>query len=384
MISLEDFPDDIYILLDSDFRAEFFKTAWKLVGGYRKLAKQMNVSKPSMLCWRRGIDCDPKVIKYCPMWAIRKISSLLVEKGFNNYSLENVQKHIISYRARAGRLIVHNPKLPVEDSIELRAFVTHLLCDGTAQNIPHRTCKFASTCEATIQEIKNYLLIFGDISGLRIVKCKNYGIRKPAYKLSFPKAIAKILINKFGKFEWNVGRIPKQFLRGGRELRSAIIRAFLIDEGSIRDTRIFFTSGNKALLEDLREICKTLGYKCGKLRKTRTAYELSICSESFEDIYKDLMQIGKLPIDYKQERLKNGVKLLNSAYDFSALNMQIINLLKEKPQSAVDISNSLAVRARAVWYHLKQLEQQGEVKVHKIGGKGGAYTWELISRPTLP
>jgi len=381
LVSIDDFPDDIYILLDAEFRAEFFKTAWTLVGGYRKLAKQMGVSKPTMLCWRRGVDCDPKVVKYCPIWAIREISSLLLEKGCEKYTLNEVQKHIISYRARAGTLIVYEPKLPIEDSVELREFVVHLLCDGTAQNIPKRTCHFTSTCKATVLEVKNQLELFGKIPALRIAKCKKHSRNKQAYRLSFPKSIAKILINKFGKFEWNMGRIPEQFFQGNRKLRAAVVRAFLIDEGSIRDTRLFFTSGNRSLLCDLREICEALGYRCGKLRKTRTAYELSICSESFKQVYEDMMRLGKLPIEYKQRRFETGCKLLTSKYDFSILKEQIVKLLAEKPLSAVAISDTLCVRARSAWYHLKQLERSNIAKVCEISGKGGTHKWTLTSFP---
>jgi len=53
-ITLEDFPDDIYILLEGDFRAEFFKTAWKINKSYRHLAEKIGVSNPVMLSWRRG------------------------------------------------------------------------------------------------------------------------------------------------------------------------------------------------------------------------------------------------------------------------------------------------------------------------------------------
>ena len=40
-ITLEDFPDDIYILLEDNFRADFFKTAWKINKSYRHLAKRL-------------------------------------------------------------------------------------------------------------------------------------------------------------------------------------------------------------------------------------------------------------------------------------------------------------------------------------------------------
>ena len=41
-ISLRDFPDDIYILLEDDFKAKFFKTAWKINKSYRKYTPTHN------------------------------------------------------------------------------------------------------------------------------------------------------------------------------------------------------------------------------------------------------------------------------------------------------------------------------------------------------
>ena len=74
-ISLEDFPDDIYILLEDDFRAEFFKTAWKINRSYRHLAKKIGVSNPVMLSWRRGKINHNNLDQYCSVWDIKEINS---------------------------------------------------------------------------------------------------------------------------------------------------------------------------------------------------------------------------------------------------------------------------------------------------------------------
>jgi len=375
MITLTDFPNDIYVLLEDNYRAKFFKTAWVLSGGYRKLAKTFGVSNVSMLGWRCAKQGNSKIIRFCPVWALKKISKLLVGNGHKEFELNEIQKYIIGYKARHG-IIINNPKIPIMDSTDLRAFVTHVFCDGTAQNIAQRTCKYDSTSYGAVEGFRDLLKVFGSINR-KITFHKRLFPAKDAYRVSFPKAIAKILINKFGSFDSDKARIPKEFFRGDRKLLSAIVRAFLIDEGSIRDTRITFTSKNILLLKDLIEICKKLDYKCCKIRKTWTAYEFTIGSESLKQVYTDLMKISPLSIDYKQKRLEFGVKILDYKKNFSNIKGEILEALEENPLTNVELSHKIACRARAAWGYLKELERDGLIKGEKVAGRHGAYIYEL-------
>ena len=116
------------------------------------------------------------------------------------------------------------------------------------------------------------------------------------YILNFSKAITKILTKKFNvDFRWDRAGLPKEFFEGERELLIAIVRAFLIDEGCIRDRNINFCSGTKELLEDLNQICTLLSYKCQAIRKSGGTYYLNLSPESFAKAYEDIISLGKLP-----------------------------------------------------------------------------------------
>jgi len=254
-IALEDFPDDIYIQLKDEFRAEFFKTAWKLNKSYRHLAGKVGVSNPVMLSWRRGKINFTNQDQFCPVWAIKSIINHSKNYPEWKFDLDEVQKHIKSIRAIHGTKI-SDIRLPIEDSIELRRIVTHLLCDGYASNKKRMTSKYGLISLEGVKEFQKELCIFGNIHGLKIRKNLRHNRSAVMYNLHFPKVITKILTKKFNiEFGWDKGRLPSEFINGERKLLAAVVRAFFIDEGSIHDLSIKFSSNNLELLNDLKAIC---------------------------------------------------------------------------------------------------------------------------------
>ncbi|HLG24210.1 MAG TPA: winged helix-turn-helix domain-containing protein [Candidatus Nanoarchaeia archaeon] len=382
-INLEDFPDDIYILLEDNFRAEFFKTAWKINKSYRHLAKKLGVSNPVMLSWRRGMINFTKQDQFCPVWAIKSIIDYSKHSGKFNYNLEKVQENIKSIRCRAGNYKIYNVKLPIRDSRELRSLVTHLICDGSALNEKHRTSKYASTSLETVNEVKEKLSIFGNTPNLLIRKETYTNHYLPSYVLNFSKAITKILTKKFNiDFRGDKARFPKEFLKGKRKFLVAIVRAFLIDEGCINDRTIIFCSGSMKLLEDLKQICEMLEYKCQNIRKNGGTYYLNISPDSFTKVYKDLTLFGNLPISEKQKRLDLGLKIINNSPNFRNLDNKILALLKE-PKSTLDISRELLVNSKTINERLKKLQKLGLAERNPVRnlGKGGPFNWKIRHHP---
>lgn len=288
-ITLEDFPDDIYIMLEDGFRAQFFKTAWKINKSYRHLAKKIGVSNPVMLSWRRGRINFTNQDQYCPVWAIKEIIKHSKYSSEWKFDLDEVQRHVKSIRAVHGKKI-SNIKLPIEDSIELREVVTHLLCDGYASNKKRMTSKYALTSIGGVKEFQRELSIFGDIPCLKIREYLSPKRMAVMYNLQFPKVITKILTKKFNiEFGWDKGRLPIEFIKGDRKLLAAVVRAFFIDEGSIHDSSIKFHSNNPKILNDLKIICLKLGYKTLPIRHGRTCYTLPLSNKSFLDFCNDIL-----------------------------------------------------------------------------------------------
>lgn len=380
-ITLEDFPDDIYILLEDDFRAKFFKTAWKINKSYRHLAKKLGVSNPVMLSWRRGRINFTKKDQYCPIWAIKEIINKSQDSPEWGHDLGDVQKHIKSIRSKAGSYKIYNVKLPISDSVELRELVTHLICDGSALNEKRRTSKYASTSLETVKKFKQNLAIFGTIPNMEIKERVYDNHYLKCYILSFSKAITKILSHKFKvDFRSAKARLPKDFFSGNKKLLIAVVRTFFIDEGCINDRTIYFCSGSLNLLEDLKIVCNNLGYQCQNIRKSNTAYYLIISPNSFEKFYEDIISLGPLPIKEKQGRLILGINILKNKPDFKNLSQSILEILNKNPSTKLELSKELLVNAKTIGERLLKLEKDNMViRLDRVNGKGGYQKWHINS-----
>jgi len=386
IIELEDFPDDIYILLEDNFRINFFQTAIKIIGSYKKLANILKVSISTVLSWKRAKDGEGNT-HFCSVKNVKTISKILVNNNYKYFCLSEVQKYIKAYKDAHGKLWICKPNLPIKDSIEMREIITHLICDGSAPLTPRRTSKYASTCKKSAEEFLNELGVFGKI--LRNGKNKIYiqteskltkGFRNK-YVVPFPKALTKILTKNLNiSFDTFNSRLPKFFFYGNKKLLVSVVRAFLIDEGHIKDTRSYFTSSNRRLLEDLNKICRTLNYKRGKIAKYREIFKLSISAHSIKRFYYDILSIKKLPIEEKQKRLELAIKLsCRKRKKFVNLDKTIVYCLTEKPMTLVELSSKLGIRSRAIWFYTKKLEAEGKIKViDKMVGKGGANIWSIV------
>ena len=381
-ITLEDFPDDIYILLEDEFRANFFKAAWKINKSYRHLAKKIGVAAPTMLAWRRNKD-GGHYERFVSMKNLRKILNLCKNSSSPLFDFRIIEKYIKCIRARHGKLRIYNPKLPIDDSVELREIVTHLLCDGYASNKKQTTSKYELTSLGAVKEFQNELSAFGEIQNLEIRKYNSPKPRAAMYRLSFPKAITKILISRFNiNFSWDKGRLPKEFLRGDKKLLVAIVRAFLIDEGHIHSLSVKFSSNNLKLLYDLESICLKLGYECLRIRNCKSCYVLSLSTKSFLNICNDIMSISPLPIPKKQKRLELGLKLLKKRYIHFDVGKEIINLLSVKPMTVAQLCEKVIARGNNINDHLNRLKREKIVTVcsRKARGSGGAFIWKLADQ----
>ncbi len=376
-ITLEDFPDDIYIQFEDEFRAEFFKTAWKINKSYRHLAKKIGVSNTTMLSFRRGKD-TVKLDRAISIKRLKDILSHCKESENPIFDINIVQKHVKYIRARHG-MKIYNPKLPIWDSIELREIVTHLLCDGSALIEKQTNSKYALTDFNAVEEFKDKLSIFGSNLDMQITETKYNNHYKICYVMGFSKAITYILTHKFKiDFRGTKARLPLEFLKGNRDLLCAIVRAFLIDEGCIHDRNIIFCSGNLNLLNDLREICLLLGYKCQNMRnKNNSVFYLYISPDSFENVYRDLRNLKPLSIKDKQQRLDLGHSILANKPDFSKLDEDIKRVLLSGPATSVEISKVLFVNSKTIYERLNKMHRANVVNKYRKSnsGRGGSLVW---------
>lgn len=275
---------------------------------------------------------------------------------------------------------IYSSKLPLSDSVKLREIVIHLLCDGSALNEKYQTSKYASSILETVKRFKEKLSIFGNNSNLKIRTRTYPNHYLNCYSLNFSKAITKILSHKFKiNFRGKEARLPVEFFDGDRRFLVAIIRTFIIDEGCIQDRSVSCCSGSLGLVEDLKLVCDKLDYQCQKIKKSDETYYLRISPNSFKKVYEDIMTIGSLPDKNKQELLDLGIKLLNNKPDFKNLNKKILEILKNKPSTKLELAKILIVNAKTIGERLLKLEKQNIVRRFKerSKGKGGAFIWTI-------
>ena len=377
-IRLADFSDDIYILLEDNFRREFFKEAYRLSGGSRNLCKLLGVSRPSLESWRRGrqnSSFSPN-IQYCPLRMVRKICRL--GENFKSGRLSNMEHNIVSYKAHSGKLKVNNPIFPIEFNHNLGRIIGHLLGDGTAQNINGRTSKYTNTSKEMVIDFSKKLSCFGTVSRGNVYVYK-YNKQGTSYTISFPKAITKILLNKLKiNFDWNLSNVPNNFIKESKEFRIGLIKSFFIDEGCVKDRGIFFVSGNKKLLEGIRKICMSLEYNVLLVKESRRIYQFGLRTNSLSKFYIDINKFGKVPHESKRIKLKHAIRLTSHKWHKLKLESSILNLLGAKRRTSLELAHLLEVRSNAVSIYLAKLERNGLVRrFGKNIGKGGAVIWEI-------
>jgi predicted transcriptional regulator len=333
-----------------------------------------------MLSLRRGKD-TAGLEKGISLKHLKSVVKFSQESSSWNFDWKDISSNLTCIKARAGTLKIYNPILPIHDSIKLREIVTHLICDGSALNEKHRTSKYASTSLRTVNELKEKLSIFGYIPKLKIRKESYQNHYLDCYILHIPKAITKLLSHKFKiNFRSVEARLPKEFLNGERKFLIAVVRTFIIDEGCIKDRNISCCSGSRYLLSDLLKVCNKLEYKCQKLRKSNNTFYLNISPDSFEKVYNDLIDIGPLPIKEKQELLDLGMEIIKNKPNFKKLNEQIIEKLKHKSSTKLDLAKKLFINTKTIGERLLKLEKGGIVKkLNRTNGKGGPQLWDINS-----
>lgn len=367
MIGVIDFPDSMHILFTEEYRRNLFSLAVRKVGSLRKLAKELNVSFGTLRQWytgKRKVGNKYKILG-CPIWAIKKLSHLV------NAPISEIEKHVIAYRGIGGKL-VSNPKLPIPENKKIASIVAHLLADGSYSK--NGAACYTNVSKDTIREFIKNLKVFGEVKA-KIYERKRYPNRQLIYEIHFSKAIPKILVHHYGiSFNSKQGRIPQKLKNSSKENLVEIIRAFIIDEGTIDDSSVTICSSNKLLIEDLKEICRKLRYECGKTINGKVAYYFSILSKSLKKLYDD---VKPLSIINKQKSFLFAIRDKNAPGEHKpiwATKKRILQLLK-KPMTSKQLAYKIGIDSNRINRHMNDLNRLGIVKI--VNKNVNAYTWAI-------
>ncbi|MEK6860134.1 MAG: helix-turn-helix domain-containing protein [Nanoarchaeota archaeon] len=364
-ISIKDFPDRIYIKLNDDYKKEILDKLSKIKLNY--LSKKLKISKTTIIEWKKRTDYFP----------LKKIKEIL--KIINKNNLKELNNNIIAYGTKKSNLYIKNPKIPIADSPSFREIVIHIMCDG-CYNQENGYAAYYNFPKETKKEFINELKeCFGDI---------NFKIHQD--HVHFPTAIPLIL-KDYLKIDFNSKkcRVPLKFFKGNRKNLSAIIRAAIIDEGTVDGSNVRIDSCNEEFLEDLKNICKKLDYKCGKTWESKgPIFRFNILSKSINLLKEDL---GNLPIQNKQELIKiaNENQTRNWKYKLPGeIKGEILKSLILKPMGTTNLVLKIKVLKTAIGNHLRWLSKEGIISFETKNNKRIYFiknklkTKEFLSNPS--
>jgi len=356
-IHLKDFPDNIAIALHEDIRNKLF-SKFKSKNFTQKLfCYKLSISQNTFTSWKKGKT-------FLPMFALKEII-----KNFDNqkYWWNLIENNVSSYKTKSGEInAINNPVFPIKDSPSFREIVLHLMADGSVESYAGYYNYENSTKLEFIEQIKN---VFGDC------EYKIY-----PHHVHFSMTIPHILSHYLNiDFHGKRCRIPQKFFNGNREKLIAILRAMIIDEGTIDNSNVRIDSSNKPFLNDVKSIALKLDYKCGKIWESKgPIFRFNILAESVEKLY---LNIRPLPIKKKENQLILACESRNRKWKYfipGTTKLRIITELLKHPKSSVELSWKLNMHRKMLNYHAKWLKSKGIIEVS--GKSIYAYIWQIKDR----
>ena len=349
---LKNFPEErVRILLKSN--KKFLDESINYFGSLKKLSDFLSVSPQLIYYWE-------KLNLFVPLKYVKKIVN---ERNLDWYKIE---KNVIAYKGPNSSLLVQNPKLPISESPELFAIITHLIGDGSVNknNIPIYT---NSNAELISNFQRLVSCVFGDVGG------KIYKRKSGCYEFRSSRIIAD-LIKSFYKINFDTynATIPKRVAYLPKKFSISVIKAFADDEGSVDlNHRINLYSRNKKLLLFIRKLLiEKLMFRdiSSVLQKSKLDFYLTIKPKDIEKYFK----IVGFNHPLKSTRLSKIIEIRNKSSGVRRKDNQtkneILNLLSYKNLSTEELILKLGIRKSNVNIPLKELNNDGMItKFNKHG-----------------
>lgn len=385
---LFDFPDDTRIFLEDGYREEFFNTAADVLStsrleGLRMIAKSVGKSRQMIEIWRYGYSNSKRQCP--PLWIIRKLVNILEITNNPEFLPLEIERHVRIIRSHSSTLYIENPRFPVKEDPRIIRVLVHLMGDGSGgrkgnkkENIINRqTPSYWNTNKKLLKQFWEDLKFMGEIKGTKIPKTMENRER-----ITFPLFISEFLKKtynvKFGTFE---ARLPKILWKLPSKFATVSIQAFADDEATVGISNITFSSANKGLLHDIRNLIlhaisqsnapKGTKNTVTEIRECRGYYYLRLNRNAAEWFHKNIgfthpekkkwleFDISR-PLDMTRWRKKGVTKSL------------ILRLLRKKAMTPKELSYSLKIGQNAVNRHLSGLKDKDLVKRKR---KGKTFLW---------
>lgn len=357
-------PNNLYISLNSDFHKKLCSVIQKKVGYPYK-------------------NCFHKVLN-CPKWHAQRLFTRFIRFRLNEFEIlrkfaeisrEEVEINIETIGNHEDGTIIQNPKLPFHMK-DLFYVASHLMFDGSFR-FKHG-CYFYSYEDSLTNYHKERMNSFGNVP-TNLVKKEN----QLYFSYTIGYIAAKVLdIKTFKSKTCQLSEKFKLLAKEHKTLTDEVIKALIIDEGSIED-KIKIELANKKLVKDLSEIIRehynltkpisrqryNISFK-GLWNHNLSVWGINFSAKSFEELCKS---ISPLPIDYKQEALEFLSRLQNKNYihrKHGETKKLITASLLKSPKTFFELSRELHIRQTTISAHIRKLpfiKKVGE-KILRRGG----------------
>lgn len=357
-INIKNFPNEIYILLNKELYNKIIKELCR--HKLKELNNKIGVSSTTIIDWK-------KRHQFISLKNLRKIKTILKILEID------IEKNIIEYKTKRGKFGVKNPKIPIKDSQELREIVIHMMCDGCFSSSGY-AAYYNIDNETKKEFIKELEKVFGKIE---------YKIYKD--HVHFSSAVMWILKEFFDvDFNSKKCKVPKKFFKGNRKKLIGIVRAIIIDEGTVDGSNIRLDSCNQKFLEDIKVICQRLGYSCGKTWESKgPIFRFNILAKSIEKLKKDMK---KLPIHKKQTLIEMAEKNQKRGWKYrlpGKIKKEIVKLLSDCPKKNIELILTLNLPKTTIGAHLRWLIKKdilkytikNNIRTYSIKNKNKAYNF---------
>jgi len=345
---LKDFPSErIRVLFKNNTR--FLDENINYFGSLQKLADFLSISPQVISGWR-------KFNLFIPLEYIRKI----VDKRKLNWS--EIEGNVIAYKGPNSSLIVQNPKLPIVESPELFAIISHLIGDGSVNknNIPIYTNSNKNLIENFKRLIK---YVFGDAEG------RVYKSQSGAYQFRTSRVIADLIKSFYNiNFDSLTAKFPVSVFRLPEEYSCAVIRAIVDDEGMVGDNRIPIKMNNKHLMMQIRKmLIKILGKRAITRLRCYKDGSCEVCIKSshlktFERKIKLIHPRKRNNLSYAIKKAEyRDIKHRGDRWETKSI---ILKLLSTESLTISDLAKRLFIDKNNIISHVKDLE--GKSLIEKV------------------
>jgi len=311
---------------------------------------------------------------------IQRISRIL-SREYPNFSLNEIERHVQSYKGGGSGNLVKKPILPLVETPDLINIVVHLMCDGYASN--RGTQYYKNTNSSLRKSFLKSLNVFGDV-----------GAREKGDCVFFPICITRILKTIYN-IEWGTfkARLPKDLWELPPEFTATAIRAFMDDEGSVCCNGLIFYSFNEKFLGDLLDLIRETfpSLNCSDIRsrkrKTGIEYTIKIPASGFAPFRN---RIGSSHSD-KIERLEFMIERSKKSWDHRRkgdTKTMILSKLLDRPKTNYELAKDLFICTAMVNSHLRGYKKRGKevLGLEKLNlvehtrNERGGFRWKITKR----